>query len=94
MISSWIIHYEGMTIQIYWKFYHQKQKSNGKKYDNFLISSPSMGSLMEPPRRGCFIEYPRPVYLGSNGDINVYPCEPQFYDTRVGFEKFKIGMFS
>ena len=33
------IHYENMPIQIYWKFYHQKEKFSDKNSDIFHISA-------------------------------------------------------
>ena len=45
--------------------------------------------------RGGSNEYPQSMFLSRNKKINVYPCKPQFYCTKVGFKGVKIiGMFS
>ena len=88
-------HYENMPIQIYWKFYHQK---NGifqvKKSDIFHISARNInyGYSLEPPRRGGSNEYPQSMFLSRNKKNNVYPCKPQFYYIKVG--QYYIGTFS
>ena len=35
-------------------------------------------------------EYPQSMFLSRNKNINVYPCKPQFYYTKVGFKGVKI----
>ena len=50
-----------MPIQIYWQFYHQKEKNvQIKNSDIFHISAQNIdcGYLLEPPRRGGSNEYP------------------------------------
>ena len=56
-VSIWYIgkHYENKPIQIYWKFYHQKNESFQMKNSNFFhISAQNIdcGYSLEPPRRG------------------------------------------
>ena len=56
-------YYENMPIQIYWKFYHQKNENfQMKNSDIFHISAQNIycGYSLEPPRRG-----------GSNGTHNL-----------------------
>ena len=54
------MHNENMPIQIYWKFYHQKNENfQIKHFDIFLISAQNIdcGYSLEPPRRGGSNEY-------------------------------------
>ena len=44
---------------------------------------------LEPPRQGSSNEYPPSMFL-SRKKNNVYPCEPQFYDIKVGFKGVNI----
>ena len=48
------------------------------------------GYPLEPPRRGGSNEYPQSMFLSRNKKNNVYPCKPQFYYIKVGFEGVKI----
>ena len=68
-----------------WKF--SDQNSN-----IFLISTQNMdcGYLLELPHRGSSNEYPQSMFLSRNKKNNMYPCEPQFYYTKVGFKGVKI----
>ena len=60
-----VLHYENTPIQIYRKFYHQKN-------DNFQIKNPDIrlisaqnidcGYSLEPPRRGGSNEYPQSMF--------------------------------
>ena len=46
-------HYENMSIQIYWEFYHQKNENfQMKNFGSFHISAQNKdyGYLLEPPR--------------------------------------------
>ena len=45
---------------------------------------------LEPPRRGGSNEYPQSMFLSRNKKTNVYPCKPQFYYIKVGFNGVKI----
>ena len=57
-----LCHYENMPIQIYWKFYHQKNENfQIKNSDIFHISAQNIdcGYSLEPPRRGGSNEYPQ-----------------------------------
>ena len=71
----------------------------------FPISAQNIdcGYSLEPPRRGGSNEYPQSMFwrggsneypqsmfLSRNKKNNVYPCKPQFYYIKVGFEGVKI----
>ena len=45
---------------------------------------------LEPPRRGDSNVYPQSMFLSRNKKNNVYPCKPQFYYIKVGFNGVKI----
>ena len=47
------------------------------------------GFSLEPPRWGGSNEYPQSIFLNRNKNINVYPCNPQFYCIKVGFSGVK-----
>ena len=86
-------HYENMPIQIYWKFYHQKNENfQIKNFDIFHISAQNIdcGYSLELPRRGGSNKYPQSMFLSRNKKNNVYPCKPQFYYKKVGFKRVKI----
>ena len=65
-----------------------------KKSDIFLISAQNKDcgySLGPPrPRRGGSNEYPQSMLLSRNKKNNVYPCKPQLYYIKVGFQGVKI----
>ena len=63
-----------------------------KNYDIFLISAQNIdcGYSLEPPRRGGSNEYPQYMFLSRDKKINVYPCKPQFYCIKVGFEESNL----
>ena len=91
MIST--CHYENMPIQIYWKFYHQKNENfQMKNSDFFPISAQNIdcGYSLEPPRWGGSNEYPQSMFSSKNKENNVYPCKPQFYYIKVGIKGVKI----
>ena len=58
----------------------------------FPISAQNIdyGYSLEPPRRGGSNEYPQSMFLSRNKKDNLYPCKPQFYYIKVGFEGVKI----
>ena len=74
----------------------KKMKISDKKSDSFHISAqnincgyslePPRRYSLEPPRRGGSNEYPQSMFLSRNKKNNVYPCKPQFYYIKVGFE--------
>ena len=70
-------HYENMPIQLYWKFYHQKQKKNSdKNSDIFPISDQNIdwGCSLEPPRRGSKnIDWGYSLDPLRRGGTNEYP---------------------
>ena len=93
LIDSSSYHYENIPIQIYWKFYHQKNENfQIKDSDIFHISAQNIdcGYSLEPPRRGGSNEYPQSMFLNRNKKNNVYPCKPQFYYIKRGFKGVKI----
>ena len=86
-------HYENKPIQIYWKFYHQKNENFQIKimiFFLFLLKNTDCGYSLEPPRRGGSNEYPQSMFLDRNKKNNVYPCKPQFYYIKVGFKGVNI----
>ena len=45
---------------------------------------------LEPPRRGGSNEFLQSMLFMQNKKNNVYPCKPQLYYIKVGFEGVKI----
>ena len=79
-----------MPIQVYWKFYHQKNGNFQIKnwyFSYFSAQNIDCGYSLEPPRSN---EYPQSMFLSRNKEINAYPCKPQFYYIKVGFKGVKI----
>ena len=79
-------HYENTPIQLYWKFYHQKNENfQIKNSDIFHISAQNIncGYSLEPPLPTIYV-------LSRNKKTNVYPCKPHFYYIKVGFKGVKI----
>ena len=73
-----------MPIQIYWKFYLQKNENfQTKNSDFFYISAQNIYCRYS-------LEPPQSMFLGRNKKDNVYPCKPQFYYIKVGFKGVKI----
>ena len=48
------------------------------------------GYSLELPWWGSSNEYPQSMFLSRNKKNNVYPCKPQFYYKKVGFEGVNI----
>ena len=70
-----------MPIQIYWKFYIQKNEDFLIKNSDILhISAQNIdcGYPLEPPRRGGSNEYLQSMVLSRNKKNNVYPVNPSF----------------
>ena len=71
-----------MPIQIYWKFYHQKNKNFQKKKasDIFLISAQNIDCWysLEPPRRGGSNEYHNLCFWAEIRTIKYTPVNPSF----------------
>ena len=87
------MHYENTPIQIYRTFHLEKKWTfSDKNSDFFNISAQNIdcGYSLEPPWRGGSNEYPQYVFLSRNKKNNVYPCKPQFYYIKVGFNGVKI----
>ena len=63
-----------------------------KKSDIFHTSAHNIdcGYSLEQPRRGGSNEYPQSMFLSRKKKNSVYPCKPQFYYTKMGFEGIKI----
>ena len=64
-----------------------------KNSDNFFhisVENIDCGYSLEPPRRGGSNEYPQSMFLSRSKKNNVYPCNPQFYYIKVGFQGLKI----
>ena len=73
----------------------KKWKFSDKKSDIIHTSTQNIdcGYSLEPPRRGGSNEYPQSMFLRRNQKTNVYPCKPQFYYIKMGFEGVKIIYF-
>ena len=73
-------HYENTPIQIYWKFYNQKNDNSDKNSDIFHISAKNIdcGYSLEPPRWGDSNEYPQSVFLSKIRKIMNTPVNPSF----------------
>ena len=63
-----------------------------KNSDIFTISAQNIdcGYSLELSRRGGSNKYPQSMFLSRNKKNNIYPCKPQYYYTKVGFEGAKI----
>ena len=63
-----------------------------KNSDIFHISVQNIDCeySLEPPRRGGSNGYLQSLLLSRNKKNNVYPCKPQFYYIKVGFQGVKI----
>ena len=68
-------------------FTTKKGKFSDKKSYIFHIFAPNIdcGYSLELPRQGGSNEYSQSMFLSRNKKNNVYPYEPQFYYTKVGF---------
>ena len=74
-------HYENKPIQIYWKFYHQKNESFQMKNSKiFHISAQNLncGYSLESPRRGDSNEYPQSIFWAEVRKIMYTPVNPSF----------------
>ena len=70
-----------MPIQIYWKFYHQKNENfQMKNSDIFLISAQNIDCVysLEPPRRGGSNEYTQSMFWAEIRKIMYIPVNPSF----------------
>ena len=83
-----------MPIQIYWKFYNQKNENfHIKNSDIFHISAQNIdcgyffhisaqnidcGYFLEPPRRGGSNEYPQSMFWAEIRKIMYTPVNPSF----------------
>ena len=77
-------HYKNTSIQIYYKFYHQKMKYTTNilqvlppKNENFPIKNSNI-FFSNFCLKGSN-EYPQSMFLNRNKKNNVYLCKPQFY---------------
>ena len=74
-------HYENTPIEIYWKFYHQKnEKFQTKNSDILLISAETIdcGYSLEPPRRGGSNKYHNLCFWVEIRKIIYTPLNPSF----------------
>ena len=55
-------HYENTPIQIYRKFYHQKNENFQIKNPDISAQNIDFGYSLEPPRRGGSNEYPQSMF--------------------------------
>ena len=62
------------------------------KFDILHISAQNIdcGYSLEPPRRGGSNEYQQSMFLSRNKKNMEYPCKPQFYYIKVGFNGVNI----
>ena len=70
-----------MPIQIYWKFYHPKNKKfQIKSSDIFHISAQNIdcGYSLEPPQWGGSHEYPQSIFWAEIRKIMYTPVNPSF----------------
>ena len=65
------------------------RRGGSNEYPQSMFLS-DCGYTLEPPRRGGSNEYPQSMFLSRNKKFNVYPCKPQFYYIKVGFQGGKI----
>ena len=75
------MHYKNTPIQLYWKFYHQKNENfQIKNSDIFHISAQNIdcGYSLEPPRRGGSNEYPQSMFWAEIIKIMYTPVNPSF----------------
>ena len=80
--------------------YSNRLKILPPKNENFQIKNSNIfhisaqnidcGYSLEPPQRGSSNEYPQSIFLCRNKQNIVYPCKPQFYYIKRGFEGVKI----
>ena len=73
-------------------FTTKKWKFSNKNSDIFHISAQNIDCeySLEPAQWGGSNEYPQSTFLSRNKKNNVYPCTPQFYYIKVGFEEVNI----
>ena len=70
-----------MPIQIYWKFYHQKNENfQIKNSDIFHVSAQNIdyGYSLEPPHRGGSNEYPQSMFWAEIRKLMYTPMNPSF----------------
>ena len=80
-------------MQIYRKFHLQTLEIfRLKKTDIFHISAQNIdcGYWLEPPRQGVSHKCPQSMFFSKNKKNNVYPCKPQFYYIKGGFNGVTI----
>ena len=70
----------------------KNEKFQIKNSDIFHISAQNIDCeySLELPQRGGSNEYTQSMFSSRNKKNNVYPCKPQFYYIKVGFEGVKI----
>ena len=80
-------HYENTPIQIYWKFYNQRNKS-----DIFHISAQNIdcGYSLEPPQWGGSNEYPQSMFWAEIRKLMYTPVNPSFTILKWGLRGSKL----
>ena len=73
-------------------FTTKKWNFSDKNSDVFHIAAENIdcGYSFEPRLRDGSNEYPQSMFLSRNMNNTVYPCKPQFYYIKVGFEGVSI----
>ena len=73
-------------------FTTKKWKISDKNSDIFHISVQNIdcGYSLEQPQGDGSNEYPQSVVFRRNKKNNIYPCKPQFYCIKVGFNRSKF----
>ena len=82
-----------MPIQIYRKFYHQKNENFQMKNSEFFHISAQFidrGYLLEPPERGGSNEYPQSIFLSRNKKIMYTPVNPSLTIQKWGLRGSKL----
>ena len=59
-------------------------------YDQLLLHGKEKKTITYSIRRDGSNEYPQSMFLSRNKKNNVYPCQPQFYNIKVGFKGIKV----
>ena len=74
-------HYQNMPIQIYWKFYHQKNETFQIKNSGIFhvsVQNIDCGYSLELPRWGGSNEYSQSMFWAETRKIMFTPVNPSF----------------
>ena len=63
-----------------------------KKKDifNIFAQNTDWEYKLEPPHQGHSNQYPQSMFWNKNKKKMVYPCKPQFYYIKVGYEEYTL----